>query len=488
MDEVSLLIHTEPAIHREIWDHFSFFAENAVHSEAYKEHKWDGMIHLYNLRNQRLPCGLGKALAAFCKDRGYELQGDQYLASNYSIFDAVKHAESLQLTSADQPITAYEHQIMALTKAIRYRRCVLESSTSSGKSLIIYMIARFLVDRGLPGLIIVPRIGLVKQMMADFKDYSRKNGWKAERHVHCVQGGIDPHSDKMITITTWQSIKDLEDESFFRQFSWVIGDEAHNFAAKSLVGIMERLTNAKYRVGMTGTVQDGEVHRLTLEGYFGPIVKVVSNKELMDKKLIADLTIKALVLNYNANDCALVSAMTYQDELKWLTQNESRNRFIVNLALSLQENTLILVQLVEHGQTLYEQLLAKAGDGRPIYFVFGKTDVDTREEIRHLMETHKDAILVASYGTFQEGISIKHLFNLIAASPSKSKVRVLQSIGRALRKSATKMSAVMFDISDDLRYQGRTNYTLKHYVERIKLYAREQFKVKVYNIAIGGQQ
>ena len=164
--------------------------------------------------------------------------------------------------------------------------------------------------------------------------------------------------------------------------------------------------------------------------------------------------------------------------------NEKRNNFIRDMALSLKGNTLVLFQFVDnHGKYLHS-ILEKKNPDRKIFFVHGGTDVETREQIRKITEKEKDAIIVASYGTFSTGISIRKLHNIIFASPSKSRIRVLQSIGRQLRKSDDKKTAHLYDIGDDLSWKSYKNHTLRHFIERIKIYKSEQFKVRQVNIKI----
>lgn len=485
INESYLKIHSEAAIEHELWEFYSFRDPNYKFTPQFRKYKWNGYIRLFQKRTKTLPAGLFRHLCTFAKERGHTIEGYQYLANNFAIEDAKNFTKSLKLTAKGKIINPYDHQILAITKALRYKRAILESSTSSGKSLICYTLARHLIDQDKRGLIIVPTIGLVEQMYSDFQDYSSANGWDASQYVHKIYGGLDKFSVKQIYLSTWQSIYEMEDPDWYGQFDWVIGDEAHKFTGKSLTGLMNQMVNADYRIGMTGTVQDGEVHRLVLEGCFGPITKIATNKELMDKKIVSDLLVKCLVLKYPQTDCHAVSFMDYQKELEFLVTHKYRNNFIKNLALSLKGNTMILFQFVEkHGKVLYE-LIKQAAGNRSVYLICGETEVEQREHIRKIVETESDAIIIASYGTCQEGISIRKIHSILFASPSKSKIRVLQSIGRGLRLDESKEFATLYDIADDLRIGEDINYTLLHYVERLKLYHRESFKVKVYNINLG---
>jgi len=373
-----------------------------------------------------------------------------------------------------------EYQLEAFVHAIREKRALLLSPTSSGKSLIIYLILRYLKDilDAKKLLVIVPNIALVNQLASDFADY----GYDVDRHVHRIYGGMDKQTGKAIAISTWQSLATLP-RKYFEQFEVVIGDECHQFKAKSLTEIMTCLTKTKYRIGTTGTLDGSLTNAMVLEGLFGPVRKVNTNKELMDSKRIADFEIKGLLLKYPEDICKQAKTFTYQQEIEFLIGNEARNNFIKNLALSLKGNTLILFQFVDkHGKYLYDIISKEVTAGRKVYFVYGGTDVDVREEIRGIVEKETDAIIIASYGVFSTGISIKNLHNIIFASPSKSRIRNLQSIGRGLRISDTKKSAVLFDIADDMRHKRHENYTLEHFAIRIRYYTEEQHKFKIYKI------
>jgi len=486
-NEVYLKIFTEPAISEEIAEFFTFMSPNYNYSPLFKERKWDGKIRLYNRRSKTLCIGLSKHLEQFAKERNYTIEGLEYQSEPWSLKESNDFIATLNITAHGKPIVPHEHQLNAITKALRYVRRVILSPTNSGKSYIAYVITRYLIQKGLKGLIVVPTISLVEQLHSDFKDYSTQNDWNVDQHIHKIYSGQDKFIKKDVTISTWQSIHDLGDTDFFKRFDFVIGDEAHHFKAKCLGKIMTSLVNAKYRIGMSGTIQDAEVHKLALEGHFGPVTRVATNKELIDKKISADVTIKCLVLKYTPQEALHVAKMDYHQELEFLINHKRRNGFINNLALSLKENTLITFQFVEHGKYIHKLLNIKNTDpNRKIFLVYGGTELEDREAIRKIVEKEKNAIIVASYGVFSTGVNIRNLHHIIFASPSKSKIRVLQTIGRGLRISETKSSMTLYDVSDDLRIGTETNYTLLHYAERVKIYHEEKFLVKVYNIALIG--
>ena len=330
---------------------------------------------------------------------------------------------------------------------------------------------------GLKTLILVPTTSLVEQMYSDFKDY----GWSSDNHCQKIYQGHDKNVSKDVVISTWQSIYKMKKE-YFKDFGCVIGDEAHLFKSKSLTNIMTKLVDCKYRFGLTGTLDGTQTHRLVLEGLFGSVEKVVSTKELIDNKTLANLNIECIVLKHTEENCKLVKDYSYAEEIDYLVLQPDRNNFITRLCNNLKGNTLCLYQLVEkHGKPLYE--LMKDFD-RKVFFVYGGTDAKTRNDIRGIVEKEKNAIIIASYGTFSTGINIRNINNVVFSSPSKSRIRVLQSIGRGLRTSASKDSIRLFDLSDDLSYKSKVNFTLNHFNERLNIYNEEQFNYKIDRIKL----
>jgi superfamily II DNA or RNA helicase len=320
-------------------------------------------------------------------------------------------------------------------------------------------------------------------MYSDFQDYSCLNGWKTSEHCHRIYGGHEKSNEYDIVISTWQSIYKLP-KQFFADFKAIYGDEAHLFKAKSLTSILNKCTTTPYRVGTTGTLDGTHTHKLVLEGLFGPVYKVTTTKKLINDKTLADLEIFNIILEYSDEIKKAQKGKSYQDEMDFLVQHESRNKFIRNLALKQTSNTLVLFQYVEkHGKVLKDMIKEKA-DNRKVFFVYGGTDTEQREDIRRITETETDAIIVASYGTFSTGINIKNLHNIIFASPSKSRVRNLQSIGRGLRTSESKTSCKLYDIADDLTWKSKKNYTLLHMIERIKIYNDEHFNYKLVKVSL----
>ena len=469
-----MYIETDPSIEMELTEHFCFFVPGYKFMPAYRNKYWDGKIRLFDSRKKTLYIGLYKYLKQFALEREYECISTT--SKRYGSLEPEKDLnyipkewlDNLDLTSNQVPIQPRDYQLNALGHSLTNKNSLLLSPTASGKSLIIYLASRWYIDNE-PSkkiLIIVPTISLVEQMYSDFGDYSQKdNSFQIEEWANKIHGGV-PKGPMMerIVISTWQSIY-KKPAAFFQNFGMVIGDEAHQFKAKSLTSIMEKCTEAEYRIGTTGTLDGTQTHQLVLEGLFGPVHKVTTTKDLIDSD-------------------QEISKLKYQEEIDFIVRYTPRNNFISNLAIDQEGNTLILFNYVEkHGKPLHNILKEKLkGKDRKLFYVSGETDVDTRERVRAITEKEKNAIIVASLGTFSTGINIKRLHNLIFASPSKSQIRVLQSIGRGLRKSDK--DTTVYDIADDLHWKQKKNYTLEHAAERIKIYSKEKFDYELFEINI----
>jgi superfamily II DNA or RNA helicase len=493
MNSAHLRVVTENAVAHELQDYFTFEVPGAKFTPAYKRRVWDGKVRLFNAYSGLLPAGLLDYLAVFARDRGYEMRVDSAVAQPEVRHDCGRvreMIEALKPTSGGQPLVPHDHQVEAVCHALNQSRCVLLSPTASGKSLVIYSLCRYYQQAIAPTrkiLIVVPTISLVAQMYADFRDYSETVRWDADANCHRIVGGETKLTDKQIVISTWQSIYKMP-RAWFDNFEVVIGDEAHLFKAQSLNGIMNKLVDCPYRIALTGTLDGSKIHKLAIEGLFGPVHKVVTTKELMDRNLLTNLRIECIMLRYPPEVRKSVCGLDYQNEIEWLVGCEKRNDFIAHLASACRGNTLVLFNFVEkHGKPLYENIKRCAStviEGRKVYFVAGETELAEREEIRGIVEKEENAIIVASYGTFSTGINIKSLRNVIFASPSKSRIRVLQSIGRQLRKAQGKDIAKLYDLADDLHDGENLNYTLKHFLKRMRIYEAEEFRYKLVKMPL----
>ena len=480
-NEVFLKVDTEPSVARMLSDYFTFEVPGARFMPAYRNRIWDGKIRLYSPASGELYIGLLPYLTKYLEDFEEDYTISEDLQDEKTIDRKILDGfiRQLNIRSNGKSIKPRDYQVSAVEYAIRKHRALLLSPTASGKSLIIYILVRYYdmllaEEQNDKILILVPTTSLVEQMYSDFIDY----GW-LDAYMQKVYSGYDRKVEKKLVISTWQSLYKMP-KSYFEQFGCVIGDEAHLFKSKSLTSILTKLHLCKYRFGLTGTLDGMQTHRLVLEGLFGSLNKVISTKELIDKKTLANFSIKALVLSYPESECKLVKDMNYQDEVDYIVRHTERNKFIIGLTKAVKGNTLVLFQFVEkHGSVLYDMM--KDLD-RKVFYVHGGTDTQTREDIRAITEKENDAIIVASYGTFSTGINIRNLHNIVFASPSKSRIRVLQSIGRGLRVGDSKDTATLFDISDDFTHKSRRNFTLTHFMERINIYNEEQFDYEIKRI------
>jgi superfamily II DNA or RNA helicase len=489
VDSAYIQVECERALAKELSQFFTFYVPNYQYTPAYKNKIWDGQIRLFNVLSGKIYSGLLKYVLTFAKERNLtvDYQGD--FPQKKSKEDIEYFIKSLKLSLGDKEIMPHEHQFNAICHAINTQRCLLLSPTGSGKSLIIYVLIRYYLSR-LPEdkkiLIIVPTTGLVSQMLSDFEDYSNLSSWNAKRNCHTVYSGQAKKSTKRVTISTWQSLYKLP-QSEFKDFGAVIGDECHLFKAKSLTGLLTKLSNAEYRVGTTGTLDGTLTHKLVIEGLFGPVKKVITTKNLIEKDLLSNINIESLMIEHNGS-LSETKSLKYQEEMDWLVSNHQRNEFITNLVTHLKGNTLVLFNYVEkHGKPLHDMIETKVDDSKKTYMIYGGTDVSQRESIRKIMDKQTNTILIASYGTCSTGINIRNINNIVFASPSKSVVRVLQSIGRGLRKSEEKEMLTVYDIADDLRYKKHVNHTYKHHQARLKIYKNENFNYKLTRIKMGGE-
>ncbi len=481
----------DKGILHELAEFFTFYVPGYKFMPAFRNKMWDGKLRLLDMRSQTLYAGLYQYIKEFADERGYHItvsdeNSHYYNRPDIHYDDDVDWIDNLPLSASGKKITAREYQKDAVSYALRHRRGLLISPTASGKSLIIYLMIRYYLEYNTKKiLLVVPTTSLVKQMHGDFTDYSQFDDTFDEDQCHQIMAGCDKNDrSKDVYISTWQSIHKMPSD-YFQQFGMVIGDEAHNFKAKSLTSILAKCTEASYRFGLTGTLDGTQTHKLVLEGLFGPIKNVTTTKALIDAGDLSDVEIDIILLKHPQEIAKTMSKAKYQEEINHIISYEPRNRFITNLALDQEGNTLVLFQFVEkHGVPLYNMIKDKAHKSRKLFFVSGNTDAESREEVRRLTETESGAIIVASLGTFSTGINIKNLHNIIFASPSKSQIKILQSVGRVLRKSTDGQSAKIYDIADDLHWRRHKNYTLNHSAERIKIYAKERFKFKIHEVNI----
>lgn len=484
LNHVHLRVYSDPSIEQELSDFFTYEYPGARYTPQFRARLWDGKVRMYDIHRKTIYVGLLQYIQKFAEQNQYEIEykGDILTTTDVSIQEIEEFAKWLNPMGHGKPIEIRDYQLEAVHKAITDERTLLLSPTASGKSFIIYTTVRWHLEHNRRVIIIVPSTSLVEQLYADFDDYSTGNGWRTSFHCQKLYSGFPKDFTKDILITTWQSVY-LQPKAWFQQFDVIIGDEAHQFKAKSLTTVMEKMDNVRWRMGTTGTIDNKKIHRLVLEGIFGPVHRVTTTAALMESGRLAKLNITCIMLKYDDATRHSRSKNLYKDEIDFIVTHQKRNKFIQNLALRSKGNTLVLFQFVKkHGKTLYDMIREAAHEDRKIFFVYGGVETEDREAIRHITEQEDDAIIIASYGTFSTGINIPSIQNVIFASPSKSKIRNLQSIGRGLRLKDGKAECNLYDLADDLHWKSWKNHTLNHFAERVKIYAEEQFAYKLVEV------
>ena len=476
-NEVYIRIKCEPSVAKELSEFFTFEVPNAKFMPSVRNRLWDGKIRLFSPGTGKIYYGLLPYVRRFLKEQGYTVthEKDFSFPKKFDKNLTTKFVRGLQ----KKGFKARDYQIDAIHNILTNDRGLILSPTGSGKSFIIYALMRYylheLNDKKI--LIVVPTTGLVEQMYNDFADY----GWFPDEHCHKLYAGSDKNTSKEIIISTWQSIYKL-DKRYFSQFGAVFVDECHLAKAKSITGIMTKLHECRYRIGTTGTLDGTEVHQLVLEGLFAQCNQVTTTAQLVKEKHLSKLHIKCLVLRHIKEHR---KHRTYPEEMDYLATSAARNTFICKVANGQDGNTLILAQYIKQLQTLNLMLTGcTVTNPRSVFFVYGKTDTIEREDIRNIVEKEENAIIIASYGVFSTGINIKRLHNIIFASPYKSQIKVLQSIGRGLRRTEDKTECNLFDISDDLSYNNRSNFTLKHLEKRVEIYNQEEFDYEIIPVKL----
>ena len=490
-------VSTELHISQGLYDHFGYKLPNAKFMPSVKAKVWDGVIRMFDIRSSTLPVGLIPRLEKYAQaleiDVDFSNYIDKSVNSNITLEEVQEFARSLNIHSEGKKIEPRDYQIYTVYEAIKRGRMVAIAPTSAGKSLILYIFINWFIGKiDSKILLIVPSTQLVLQMLGDFKDYYNGNTEinNPEDYCHLIMSGREKHdSDKKVFISTWQSLQNItkgKDKSYtisyFREFEVAICDETHLAKSTQITNIMNSCINAYIRLGVTGTLDGSDTSQLQLEGLFGPVHHVITTKELMDAGSVSTLDIKCITLTYPDEIRKNSTKLTYQEEIDYIVNYSARTKFVTNLACSLKENTLILFNYIEHGQNIYDAIKNKVGDTRKVFFIHGQVEAEARNEMRKIVEASNDAIIVGSVGVLSTGTNIKRLFNIIFASPSKSQVRVLQSLGRGLRLGSDKSHCVLYDISDDLSWKKHKNFTLKHFIERVRMFTEQKFNYKLIRI------
>lgn len=493
LNHAFLHITCEIDIAMEISEAFKFMVDGAKFSPAFKMGQWDGYIRLFNLGSRQIASGLYSKVIDFADKHGYsyEVIDDSkqtgYEPPNYQTpnvdNDSIReYMESLNLHTKGVPIVIRDYQVEGVTVMIRDRQAIIKSSVGSGKSMILYCACRYITEvLGYRVLIIVPTIGLTTQMRGDFADYACKTDWKIDDNMHLISAGSDHSIKKLITVSTFQSLKN-DTQAWFNDFGAIITDEGHGITAKSFQDIYGKAVDVPFRIACTGTLSDMKCNVLTMQGLTGPVYSIAETKDLIAAGQLVPMRVKSISLDYPEDVCKSMKKTTYEEELKWICANPKRNNFIRRLATTCVGTTLVFFRFEEHGKFLFDSIKESVGDTRPVYFINGGVKKEERESIR-LAANDEDAIIVCSYGTMKMGINLPAVANIIIGHPTKGGITFLQSIGRGLRLMKGKLFCNLFDIGDNLNHKNYVNHTNRHFGSRIEALTREGYEFTFVNVS-----
>ncbi len=491
-----------PSIEKELTNLFAIYPENYKWTPAYRMRQWDGKIKFFKKWDNSLPIGLTYKLEKFIKRAGYDITYDYKDIEDVDELTFHEFVGSLNLTYPPR-----DYQLEATYDACKFKKMSIESVTSSGKSLIIYMISRWVVNEGGRMLIVVPTTSLVEQLYGDFMEY----GYNCADNVHKIYSGQSKFFEKPIIISTWQSI--YKEPTIFENFGGLIIDESHGAKAKSLTAISQACINAKYKIGLSGTYPDKKLAEYySIVGSLGPLKKYTTDKDLEQRGIIAKLSLVKVFLTYpewfRKKVFDLVHDTKFDDdgnpipnyfaELDALIDCCERTEFIAKIVKNLNQNVIILFNRIKHGKAIKEELQTILND-RIIFYVDKDIPTMEREMIRATTERKNNVVIVASYGTFRQGINIKNLHYIIFATSYKKKIPVLQSIGRGRRIKEGKEWIKVYDLIDALKWEYEDdveienddgsisiekmktqwiNYTLRQFFKRSSYYKEREFRTK----------
>ena len=489
-NETLLNVDCDSGIMMELSEHFSFFVDGYKFTPSYKAKQWSGKIKLFDTRFGTLPVGLYSDLVTFTTSLEYTIEVKPSLFGSPNDLDDATYVEvknfvnSLNIHSGNKRIEPREFQFQAIYNCIKNQRQISVSPTGSGKSLILFSLFRWYHAKGLTFMMVVPNLSLIKQMYSDFKDYSSHNGFDVDSNVQVISEGADKTITKPLILCTWQSIF-KQPASWYNGIDSIAADECHSFKSEATKGIFEKATNVKYRFGVTGSLDKSATNKMLLRGLIGEISQVKTTKDLIDDGHLSELEIHCLLLKYNKYSKKLIKDADYQTEIDFLFSHEMRNKLIRKLALQQKGVTLVLFSRIDHGEKLYEDIKKNASTQK-VHLVHGDIEADDRELIRKLVqESDGDHIIVASVGTMAVGVNLPRISTVIFAAPTKSVIRVMQSIGRGLRLAAGKLKLKLYDIADSIvPSKAKPNYTMTHFIERLRIYNDEKHEYKITEIQL----
>jgi superfamily II DNA or RNA helicase len=364
-----------------------------------------------------------------------------------------------------------DHQKTSIDLALENGRGVIVIPTAGGKTLImagiIESIRKSLNDESALAVVLVPSIQLVEQTSKDFEGYGMEKITK-------WSGNNTPEPDATTIIAGNQILlSEKTDISILSNVKILLVDEAHVLRKGNEINKIFNLIQTDYIFGFTGTLPSTPLDEWNIIGKIGPILYEEKTKSLELKKYVSNFKIVILNISHKNPPTFVANQLNpteaYNNEIDYLMNNQRRNQIISKVSFRLKNNTIIMVDRIDHGLNLETELKAICGEEKIIYFIRGSTDLDEREKIRKLMEEKDNIVAIAVSKIFSTGINIPNLHNIIFASAGKAKIKIMQSIGRALRLHPTKTMATIIDVADNTKY-GKI-----HLNERLQLYTKEKY-------------
>jgi len=477
----------------ELKEFLSCYAPNFQFHPKFRQKIWNGKISFFDFRTQCLPIGLLEKFIEFSNNFGYDYE---YSFPIEELFDSKFSIDKLNIFFMkifsgvkinDKLLYPRDYQIKAIQNCLYRQRGVIESPTGSGKSLDIYSIIRYILENTEEKiLLVVPSVSLVEQMFSDFFDY----GWKnANNYVDILYSG-KMITGKRVLCSTWQSIY-KKSSGFFKDFGAILIDEVHSVgSSQSIQSVAKKCTNAKYRLGFTGTLPEEDHDIFNIYGYLGPQIFELKSAELIDKGVLSKIVIANILFKYPEAIVKKNKNRTYPEEIRTIETYKPRFKVLKYIFENIKdgENTLILCRHIDHLKEIIDYLEKNVDDKFKLSVIYGAIGPEEREGIRKMMNIEKNIILIGTYATMSTGINIRRIHNVIFASSYKSKIKILQSIGRGLRTHEDKDLLILWDIVDDLTWKKRTgklgkNYVYEHFEQRLKYYEQQGFKY--HNLLLG---
>lgn len=417
----------------------------------YKAGKWDGKISLFKKMTRTFPYGLFPKVAKYIKKEWVDKVNMTISNEIYWMFGSGNKPEY----TYDLAYKPYPYQQEVIESMVKTTKGVAVVATAGGKSLIITYMIRNIPEKYSKSLIIVPTLQLVDQFKGDMIEYGIPEDMIGQVNAD------NKEFDKAIVISTWQSLSNQMDK--LDLFRTVIVDEVHTAQAATISTILESCPNAVYRFGVTGTLPTNKLDEMSVLSYLGPVLKTFTGRDLADLGYVSKCTIKQLWIKYGQN-----YGKDYQYIRDNVFLNPKRMSVIRGIAKRSNNSVLILVDRIEKEGVILEKYLKEQLPKKEVVFLSGKDKSDVRDKWRKDMNDRKNIVCIATYPIFQQGVNIPSLREIILASSTKSFVRVIQSLGRTLRKHVSKElgGAILWDICDDVKHlRGHAQRRYRHYIK-----------------------